>query len=244
MAIGACLETLLMSFALSDRFNMLQRAREAADRRVEKLKNFLPQKVADLVVDGAASLLDPKKSEVTVCVIDLRGFTPFSEAADPDHVMRVLREFFQAMGTILEEENGTVEHFAGDGMVVFFNVPVAIENPEERALEAAFRMQKKFIELRKHWAPLGNELGLGIGVSSGIAVTGALGFSGREQYAAIGPVTNLASRLCSQAKAGEVLSTRPVFEAARELAAVSVESDQEIRGFKQKVDVVSWHYDR
>lgn len=232
---GVCIEAALLSLALGDRLATERRERE----RFARLKQYLPQKVADLVVEGnGKALLDPKRRNVTVCVIDLRGFTPFSEAAAPEDVMSVLREFYDAMGAIVEKHGGTVEHFAGDSMLIFFNAPLEIPEPEKQAVQTALEMRAAFEPLRTKWSKLGHELGLGIGIADGYATIGAIGFAGRSQYAAIGAVTNLASRLCSSAAHGEILTTSRVLAAVEDLVESQSAGEQSIKGFHRPIQVV------
>jgi class 3 adenylate cyclase len=190
--IGVCIEVALFSLALGDRYAQERRQRDAANEGARRLQAFLPQNVAGLVSAGDPSLLEPRRRNVTVCVIDLRGFTPFSETAAPEDVMAVLREFYEAMGAIVGRHGGTVEHFAGDSMLIFFNAPLEVPQPERQALQTALEMREAFESLRSRWARLGHDLGLGVGVADGYATIGAIGFAGRSQYAAIGAVTNLA----------------------------------------------------
>ncbi len=232
--IAICMGVTILSLALADRLNEERRERT----RLSRLKQYLPQRVAQLVIEGdGGSLLDPKRRQVTVCVIDLRGFTPFSETSAPEDVMSVLRDFFTTMGDIVEKHGGTVEHFAGDSMLIFFNAPLEIPNPERQAIETAIEMRAAFEKLQPKWKSLGHELGLGIGIASGYATIGAIGFLGRSQYAAIGAVTNLASRLCSMAKHGEILVTsRVLAEIEQGIESESI-GEQTIKGFSRPVEV-------
>lgn len=207
--------------------------------RLSSLKNFLPQNVAELIVsDGAEGLLEPKRRLVTVCVIDLRGFTPFSETAAPEEVVAILGEFYQEMGRIVDQHQGTVEHFAGDSMTIFFNAPVQVEDPENRAVHAAVAMRAGFEPLRERWIRLGHELGLGIGIASGYATIGAIGFEGRWQYAAIGAVTNLAARLCSQAEHSEILMPLRVADVLGDKIKTESLGAQDIKGFHNQIQVL------
>lgn len=236
--IATCLAVTLLSLALADRINSERREKFAASERASRLKSFLPQKVAELVVGGDNSLLGPSRRQVTVCVIDLRGFTSFSETSAPEDVMNVLRDFFTTMGDIVEKRDGTVEHFAGDSMLIFFNAPLEIPEPEKQAIQAALEMRTAFDSLRERWAKLGHELGLGIGLANGYATIGAIGFLGRSQYAAIGAVTNLASRLCSSATHGEILTTARVVAEVENVVESESAGEQTIRGFTRPVAVV------
>lgn len=242
---GIALDITILSLALADRINAERReklaARELAleqSQRLGHLRQFLPARVADLVASGDGALLNPKRRNVAVLVIDLRGFTPFSEKTPPDEVMSVLREFYDAMGRITHRHGGTVEHFAGDSILVMYNAPLEIEEPVRQALVTALEMRETFERLRAGWTRRGHELGLGIGVSEGEATIGAIGFSDRSQYAAIGAVTNLAARLCSLAKHGEILaSERAVRSAGPSVIAESV-GEQPIKGFSKPVAVM------
>ena len=237
--IGALMLVTLLSVALADRINQERKERFDATESANRLKSFLPQRVADLVMQGAeAGLLEPKRRQVTVCLIDLRGFTPFSETAAPEEVMSVLREFFDVMGKIVEQHGGTVEHFAGDSMLVFFNAPIEIPFPERQAVLTAIEMRAAFASLRQKWARLGHELGLGIGIAEGYATIGAIGFAGRSQYAAIGAVTNLASRLCSSARHGEILATTRVLATVEGLVEAESAGEQSMKGFQRPFEVV------
>jgi class 3 adenylate cyclase len=235
---SALIGVTVLSLALADRVNTERRERFAAQKDMNNLKSFLPQRVADLVVGGDRALLEPKRRNVTVCVIDLRGFTPFSETSAPEDVMAVLREFYDTMGKVVEQHGGTVEHFAGDSMLIFFNAPLEIPEPEKQAVQTALEMRAAFEPLRAKWARLGHELGLGIGIADGYATIGAIGFSGRSQYAAIGAVTNLASRLCGSAQHGEILTTGRVLAAVEALVESESAGEQTIRGFSKPVQVV------
>jgi len=182
-----------------------------------RLKRFFSPQLAELIVAGGAD--DPLKThrrEVTVVFLDLRGFTAFAETAEPEEVMGVLGEYHAAMGKLIVEHEGTLERFTGDGMMVFFNDPVPIPNPAERALRMAVAMRECVAGLIQKWRKLGFTLDLGIGIAQGYATIGAIGFEGRLDYGAIGTVTNLASRLCGEAGGGQILISARV--------AASVES--------------------
>ncbi len=207
--------------------------------RLGDLKKFLPQNVAELIVeDGTDSLLEPKRRLVTVCVIDLRGFTAFSETADPEEVVAILGEFYTEMGKIVDDFGGTVEHFAGDSMTIFFNAPLKISSPESSAVRAASAMREGFEPLRERWLRMGHDLGLGMGLANGYATIGAIGFEGRWQYAAIGAVTNLASRLCAMAAHGEILMSLRLADAVGEALKVEEVGAPEIKGFHKSITVV------
>jgi len=179
--------------------------------RLGRLKRFFSPQLAEAIVSGGAD--DPLKThrrEITVVFLDLRGFTAFAETAEPEEVMGVLREYHAAMGQLIVEHEGTLERFTGDGMMIFFNDPVPVDNPAERAVRMAVAMRERVDELSRTWRRRGHELALGVGIAQGYATIGAIGFEGRWDYGAIGTVTNLAARLCSEARAAQILITSRV----------------------------------
>ena len=183
----------------------------AKNARLARLKRFVSPQLADLIVAGGVD--DPLKShrrEIAVVFIDLRGFTAFAENTEPERVMQALHEFHTAMGRIVQRHAGTLERFTGDGMMVFFNDPVPIPDPVKRAVEMARDMRNEAAQLAGNWRKHGFELGAGLGVAYGYATLGAIGFEDRIDYSAIGTVTNLAARLCSEAPAGEVYLSQRV----------------------------------
>jgi len=168
--------------------------------KLGRLKRFFSPQLAELILAGGADdPLESHRRDITVVFLDLRGFTAFAEAAEPEEVMAALSEFHHAMGRRILEYQGTLERFTGDGLMVFFNDPLPIHQPASRAVEMAFVMQEDALKLAAHWKKKGYTLGLGIGISQGYATVGAIGFEGRIDYGAIGTVTNLASRLCDLA---------------------------------------------
>ena len=183
-----------------------------------RLKRFFSTQLAELIVaGGAADPLRTHRREVTVVFLDLRGFTAFAETSEPEEVMGVLREYHAEMGRLVLEHEGTLERFTGDGMMVFFNDPVEVENPPERAIRMALAMRDAVARLAVGWRKRGWDLGLGVGIAQGYATIGAIGFEGRWDYGAIGTVTNLAARLCSEAKAGQILISSRVAALVEEL---------------------------
>lgn len=206
--------------------------------RLNQLRNFLPDEVADLIVDGDDDdLLSPRRRHVVVCAIDMRGFTAFSEAAEPEEIIKILQEYYAAVGNVVASYSGTVERFAGDGMIVFFNAPLEIESPEEKALRSSIEIQNVFSGLREKWLKQGHDLGLGIGISSGYATIGAIGVSNHWQYSAIGTVTNLSARLCSDAGHGEILaSSKVLVEIEDQVEAESV-GEKTMKGLRRPVPV-------
>ena len=186
--------------------------------RVGRLKRFFSPQLAELIVAGGAD--DPLKThrrEVTVVFLDLRGFTAFAETSEPEEVMAVLREYHAGMGTLILEHEGTLERFTGDGMMIFFNDPVPVPNPAERAIRMALAMRDRVNDLTAAWRKRGYDLGLGVGIAQGYATIGAIGFEGRWDYGAIGTVTNLAARLCGEARGGQILASLKVAAASEDL---------------------------
>jgi class 3 adenylate cyclase len=175
-------------------------------KRMSRLRRFLPPQVADLIVaSGTEKQLESHRREVTALFCDLRGFTGFSESSDPEDVMALLREYHTAIGAIINKYGGTLERFAGDGVMVIFNDPVPVENPALQAVLMALDMRAAIGDMIEKWRDLGHDLGFGIGIAHGFATLGTIGFEGRFDYAAIGTVSNVASRLCDEAKPGQIL---------------------------------------
>jgi class 3 adenylate cyclase/putative methionine-R-sulfoxide reductase with GAF domain len=190
--------------------------------RMSRLRRFLPPQVADLIVaSGAEKQLESHRREITALFCDLRGFTGFSEASAPEDVMALLRDYHAAIGEIIIKYSGTLERYAGDGVMVVFNDPVPVDNPALRAVLMALETREAMGALMEKWRQLGHDVGFGIGIAHGFATLGTIGFEGRFDYAAIGTVSNVASRLCDEAKAGQILISPRVFTAVKD--AVTVE---------------------
>src|SRR4029077_17586352 len=190
------------------------RTQVAQLERLGRLKRFFSPQLAELIVSGGAE--DPLKShrrEITVVFVDLRGFTAFAETAPPEEVMEVLHQYHAEMGQLIMEAEGTLEHFAGDGLMVFFNDPVEMHDAEERAVRMALAMRGRVEALVPGWRRRGYDLHFGMGIAQGPATLGAIGFEGRWDYGAIGSVSNLAARLCAEARPGEILiSSRVLYK--------------------------------
>ena len=204
--------------------------------RLGRLKRFFSPPVVELLLAGSAD--DPLKShrrDIVVVFLDLRGFTAFTETSDPEEVMGVIGEYHTAMGRLVMAHGGTLERFAGDGMMIFFNDPVAIDNPAAEAVRMALAMQACFSTLAKGWQQRGYELAMGIGVAQGYATIGAIGFEGRRDYGAIGIVTNLAARLCGEALGGQILVSQRVRAAVTELARTEPVGELTLKGFHRPV---------
>jgi adenylate cyclase len=204
--------------------------------RMGRLRRFLSPQLAELIVDsGDESFLESHRREIVVVFCDLRGFTPFAEASEPEEVIGVLDEYFSALGDLIFRFEGTLERFAGDGLMVFFNDPVRCDDGPARAIRMSVAMRTRVRGLAESWARAGHDLALGIGIAQGYATLGRIGFEGRHDYAAIGSVTNLASRLCSDAKPWQILVTERVFSAAGPLAVGEDAGIRELRGFSRSV---------
>jgi len=204
--------------------------------RVGRLRRFFSPQLAELIVSGGTE--DPLKShrcEITVVYLDLRGFTAFAEVAEPEEVMGVLREYHQAAGKLILEYEGTLEHFTGDGITVLFNDPIPIPNPAERAVRMALAIRDRFGELAVEWSKRGYDLGLGIGIAQGYATIGAIGFEARWDYSAIGTVTNLAARLCSEAGAHEILVSQKVCAGVESVVDLDPEEVLRLKGFHRPI---------
>jgi class 3 adenylate cyclase len=201
-----------------------------------RLKRFFSPQLADLIIRGGAD--DPLKThrrEVTVVFLDLRGFTAFAEGSDPEEVMGVLHEYHAEMGQLILHHEGTLERFTGDGMMIFFNDPLIVPNPAERALRMAVAMRDRAVAMAARWRRRGYDLDLGIGIAKGFATIGAIGFEGRWDYGAIGSVTNLAARLCGEAKAGQILVAPRVLAEVEELVEVDEVAPLTLKGFSRPV---------
>ena len=177
----------------------------AAIDRLAQMKRFFSPPVADAIVAGGAEMLEPHRREITAVFLDLRGFTSFTDRADPDQVMDLLSDYHAAMGSLVDRYGGTLEHFAGDGVMIFFNDPMPVDHPALKAVRMAIELQRAFEPIASAWGQRGHKVALGVGIAQGEATLGVIGFEQRWEYAAIGAVPNLAARLCGQAQGGEVV---------------------------------------
>jgi class 3 adenylate cyclase/CheY-like chemotaxis protein len=204
--------------------------------RMSRLKRFFSPQLAELIVAGGAD--DPLRShrrEITVVFVDLRGFTAFAESVEPEELMGVLREYHAEMGKLIIGFEGTLERFTGDGMMVFFNDPVPVPDPAARAVRLALAMRDRVAELSVEWRRLDYALDFGVGVAQGYATMGAIGFEGRLDYGAIGSVTNLAARLCAEAKPGQILVPRRLLAAVDRLVETEPAGELILKGFHRPV---------
>jgi adenylate cyclase len=198
------------------------------------LRRFLPPQVADLIVaSGTEKELESHRREITALFCDLRGFTGFSESADPEDVMALLRDYHAAIGQTIVKYSGTLERFAGDGVMVIFNDPVPVENPALQAVLMALDMRTAIGTMIEKWRALGHDLGFGIGIAHGFATLGTIGFEGRFDYAAIGTVSNVASRLCDEAKPGQILISPRVRLAVERAVMVEPVGEFTLKGIRR-----------
>lgn len=212
------------------------RTRVASLLQRKALLDTIQTQAADLIVSrGDERFLESHRQEITVVFCDLRGFTAFSEIAPPEEVMRVLQEYHAAMGALIFDFDGTWEHFAGDGLMVFFNDPLPCPNPAERAVQMAVGMRQSMEELSTRWRRRGYQIGFGVGIALGDATLGQIGVKERVHYGAIGRAPNLASRLCDEAQDGQLLVSKPVYLAVEELVDAEFMGHLILKGFLKPV---------
>ena len=171
--------------------------------RVGRLKRFLAPQIAELLVTSGDDVIKSHRRDISVVFCDLRGFTAFAETAEPEEVMGVLSEYHACLGALIHKHEGTLDKFAGDGLMVLFNDPVQCEQPALQAAKMAVEMRDAVAQLAVKWRKFGHQLGFGLGIAHGYATIGQIGFEGRYDYSAIGSVVNLAARLCGEAQAGQ-----------------------------------------
>ena len=204
--------------------------------RLARLKRFVSPRVGELILAGEID--DPLRThrrEITVVFTDLRGFTAFSETAEPEEAMDVLRAYHGELGRIVIAHEGTIEHFAGDGVMILFNDPIPVAGHELAAIRMALEMRDTVASLANGWRKRGYDLGFGIGIANGYATLGAIGFEGRRDYGAIGPVTNLSARLCAEAKSGQVLISQRVYGKTEQSVEVDPVGDLTLKGLHRPV---------
>lgn len=235
LQIGMGLEATILSLALADRINTERRERE----RLGRLKNFFAPQVADAILTSGEALLAPKRREVTVLFTDLRGFTSLAAQSEPEEVIQVLREYHEAIVGATDEFHGNLEHFAGDGVMIFFNAPVELSDHVAQATHMALALRKQFEALREQWTRRGHDLGVGIGLACGYATVGAVGARGQMAYSCIGSVTNLAARLCAQATHGQILVPRQFVGRIDGWVEYESLGEREIKGMLKPVSVCS-----
>lgn len=204
--------------------------------RMNRLKRYLSPQIAETILRSDDSdLFKSHRREITAVFLDLRGFTAFSNSAEPEEVMALLRSYHKEMGKLIFKFDGTVEHFVGDGIMVFFNDPIPCEDHTERAVRMALEMRARVKELRPGWLKRGYDLDMGIGLAAGFAALGNFGFEGRMHYGAVGNVTNLAARLCGEAKGGQILTNQKTLSKIEDLVEVKPLEELHLKGFVRPV---------
>jgi class 3 adenylate cyclase len=204
--------------------------------RMSALKHFFAPAVCDAILTaGDKSILAPHRREICYVFVDLRGFTAFTDGAEPEEVQAVLREYHAAMGALITTFEGTLDRFAGDGILIFFNDPIVVPDAPRRAAAMALDMQTQFAPIRARWSQLGYDLDLSIGIAKGFATLGAFGYESRFDYSAIGAVVNLAARLCDEAGPGEILIDRRARAALDGIATVEALGGIALKGYAQPV---------
>jgi DNA-binding response OmpR family regulator len=203
-----------------------------------RLRRFLSGPVADMVIDsGDGKLLEAHRRHIAVWFCDLRGFTAFSETAEPEELMGVLGDFHDAVGAVLRRFEATVGYFAGDSIMAYFNDPLPCPDPEARAVKMAIAVRSAMEQPMAQWSRFGHDLGLGMGISAGYATLGMVGFEGRFEYTPLGTVVNLAARLCGEAKAGQILISQRVYAAAGEVLDVEPVGELALKGLSKPTPV-------
>jgi adenylate cyclase len=208
--------------------------------RIGRLKWFLAPQIAQRIVSsGGEAILESHRRDIVVLFCDMRGFTAFSETAEPEDVMAVLREYHDALGPLVHRYEGTLDRFTGDGMLVVFNDPVPCPDPAVRAVRLAVEMRDAAVSLARSWMARGHEIGFGVGIAQGYATLGRIGFEGRFDYTAIGTVTNVAARLCAEAKDGQILVTQRVAAAIDKIAELQQLGDIAFKGLSRPIAVLN-----
>ena len=207
------------------------------ERQREELSRYLPSTVAELISSPEGEqLLAGHRREVTAVFCDLRGFTAFAEGAEPEEVLDVVREYHRELGAIIVAHGATLEHFAGDGLMIFLNDPQLVPDHPAEAVRMAVEMRERFQVISQRWRRLGFDLGLGIGISVGHATLGRIGFEGHFAYAVIGSVANLAARLCAIAEPGQIVLSERVYSRVESMVAATSLGSVELKGFRRPVD--------
>ena len=243
MALVARVKSVLRLKQLHDQVTEMNRSLEqrvseqlVEIARMSGLKRFLAPQIAELVLSsGGEQLLESHRREVSIVFCDLRGFTAFAETAEPEEVMTVLREYHDGLAGLIHSFEGTLERFAGDGLMILFNDPLPCPDPCERAVKMAVQMRGRVIDLAAKWRKLGHDLGFGIGIAHGFATLGRISSQGRFDYTAIGRVVNLAARLCGEAKTGQILIDGKVHSAVETLIEFESVGELTLKGFHRPV---------
>jgi class 3 adenylate cyclase len=210
--------------------------------RINRLKQFLAPQIAERIISsGSEAILDIHRRDVVALFCDMRGFTAFSETAEPEDVITVLREYHGALGPLIHRHEGTLNSFTGDGLMVIFNDPIPCADPARRAVRLAVDMRDAVASLARSWLSRGHELGFGVGVAQGYATLGPIGFEGRFDYTAHGTVINVAARLCAEANDGQILITQRVAAALENAAELRPIGDLSLKGLSRPAAVFNVH---
>jgi class 3 adenylate cyclase len=224
---------------LADSFNHMAASLKQNDR-LARLKRYVSPQIAASILEGADDTpFQSHRREITVLFVDLRGFTAFADIAQPEEVMDLLREYHAQIGNIIFKFGGTIEHFAGDGIMVFFNDPILCEDHRERAVRTALEIREKAKELRSRWLKKGYDVDVGLGIATGYATLGNIGFEGRVDYGAIGNVTILSARLCAEAAGGQILADPKSLSEISERVETEPLGELRLKGFLRPVAVVN-----
>jgi adenylate cyclase len=208
--------------------------------RIGRLKRFLAPQIAEAILcSHADACLESHRREIVVLFCDMRGFTAFAETTEPEDVMAVLSEYHGALGPLVHRYEGTLDHFTGDGLLVYFNDPVPCPDPALRAVRLAVEMRDAVAGLARSWSGRGHEIGFGVGIHQGYATLGQIGFAGRVDYTAIGTVTNVAARLCAEASDGQILVTQRVAAATDKVACLEPLGDLALKGLSRPIPVLN-----
>jgi adenylate cyclase len=206
--------------------------------RMGMLKRFLAPQLAEMIVSrGEQHILESHRRDIVVVFCDLRGFTAFAETAEPEEVLDLLREYHEALGPLVTRSEGTLDHFSGDGIMVFFNDPLPCADPAERAVAMAVAMREAVAGLQTGWRRRGREIGFGVGIAQGYATLGQIGFAERVDYTAIGTVCNLAARLCDAAADGQILVSQRIAGAVEGNVTLKEIGELALKGLSQAVAV-------
>jgi adenylate cyclase len=213
--------------------------------RIGRLQRFLAPQVAQMIASSEApeAVLASHRREVTVVFCDLRGFTAFTESSEPEEVLAVLHEYHEHLGKLIFQYEGTLDRFAGDGIMIVFNDPIPVADHTERAVRLALEMHDQVDQLAQQWRRLGHTLGFGVGIATGYATLGQIGFEQRREYTAIGSVINLASRLCDEARPGQVVISQRAFSAVEPYVEAATIGELDLKGFAKPVaayEIRSW----
>jgi adenylate cyclase len=208
--------------------------------RIGRLKRFLAPQIAETIVSsGGETILESHRRDIVVLFCDMRGFTALAETAEPEDVMAVLREYHCALGPLVHRYEGMIDSFAGDGLIVIFNDPIPCPDAALRAVRLAVDMRETVASLARSWTARGHEIGFGVGIAQGYATLGRIGFEGRFDYTAIGTVTNVAARLCAEAKDGQILVTQRVAAGIDKIAELQHLGDIALKGLSRPVAVLN-----